>query len=337
MKRHAACTILWAVLLAVLPPTGWARAMRIDARIDGGSWRTVDAVSVRRDQSVRLRVPADPDAEIRWYRIIPDASVRYHNAGWPWMPDAYQWKGFDTIRYFREELTRFRNSREINPFLETDTRGLTARLRDFFFSPEAAADGTEALPLGSYWYQAELIKPGGTDSSPGLEGNDARGLSPRVFRISVRQSDDLLGHLTTYFNVPAVFGSVPYQVRHYIGIDCADVLMAAYALWKRKPVEKDYNVAMLTRKFPLKARCRIVEGVPDTIVHWNTVIRPGDFIAVRYDGARQFQHIGALYADKGRAGVLDEADIILHAGPDPLQFSPLASGVFDGEVVILRP
>ena len=33
----------------------------------------------------------------------------------------------------------------------------------------------------------------------------------------------------------------------------------------------------------------------------------------------------------------DADDLVLHAGPAPLHYSSLASGVFDGDVVILRP
>lgn len=325
---------LWTPFLSA----AWA-AVRIEASVDGRPWRAASAVSIRQDQTIALRVTPAAGVEIQWYRIIPDISVRYHNAGWPWDPDAYQWKGFDAIRYSREEMTRLRNMPEIDPFQDPAANGdsLLSRLRRFLFQDRPASDAAGKLPLGSFWFQAVLVNDQGTVSSPGLERNDARGLSPQVFRISVRQNDDLLGHLATYFNVPAVFGSVPYQVRHYIGIDCADVLMAAYALWKKQPIETDYNVAMVTRKFPVRARCRIADGVPDAVVRWETEIRPGDFIAVRYDGARQFQHIGALYADAGRPGVLDAADVILHAGPDPLHFTTLASGIFDGEIVVLRP
>ncbi|MHC4711179.1 MAG: hypothetical protein ACYTA3_12370 [Planctomycetota bacterium] len=58
---------------------------------------------------------------------------------------------------------------------------------------------------------------------------------------------------------------------------------------------------------------------------------------MKYPGGRQYQHIGALYTDQNGDAVLDEADLVLHAGPDPLHWSVLQSGMFDGTVVILRP
>ena len=62
------------------------------------------------------------------------------------------------------------------------------------------------------------------------------------------------------------------------------------------------------------------------------------FRALRgYEGAAQYQHIETLYRDRNGNGLLDESDLVLHAGPDPLHFSELRSGKFDGTVVILRP
>ena len=35
----------------------------------------------------------------------------------------------------------------------------------------------------------------------------------------------------SYCNVPGLFGCVPWQSHHYVGVDCADVLMAAACLY----------------------------------------------------------------------------------------------------------
>jgi hypothetical protein len=51
----------------------------------------------------------------------------------------------------------------------------------------------------------------------------------------------------------------------------------------------------------------------------------------------QYQHIGVLYSDKNNNGLLDADDLVIHAGPDPLHFSNLGSGEFNGTIVILRP
>jgi len=191
--------------------------------------------------------------------------------------------------------------------------------------------------LGSFWYQAEVRRDNMLYKAPGIESKDGKGLSPKVLRVSIKQGDDLIGKLTSYFNVPAVFGSTPYQVRNYIGIDCADVLMAAYCTYMNIPIAKDYNVTMLVGKFPIVKELTMVNGRPDAVIRWAKDVRRGDFIAVKYPGGNFYQHIGALYKDKNGNGLLDDRDLVLHAGPDPLHFSRLSSGMFDGTVRILRP
>ena len=50
----------------------------------------------------------------------------------------------------------------------------------------------------------------------------------------------------------------------------------------------------------------------------------------------RYQHIGVLYADANRNGILDEDDTVIHAGFAPLHFSKLKNG-FNGEIIIVRP
>jgi hypothetical protein len=205
----------------------------------------------------------------------------------------------------------------------------------------AAATGDAGVDLpagiGSHWFQAEVTLPDRALSSPGLETIEPRGLSPDVFRVTFRDGDDLVGHLTGYFNVPRIFGSVPWQVRHYVGVDCADVLMAALAGAKREPIERDYNVAMLTRSLPTVATATLGGGELSRRLRWGADVRRGDFVAVKYAGRGQFAHVGALFADRNGDGLLDADDLVIHAGPAPLHPSPLGAGAFDGELRILRP
>ena len=173
--------------------------------------------------------------------------------------------------------------------------------------------------------------------SPGIEDINDKGLSPQVFRVSVRESQGYLGYLTTFFNVPAVFGSIPYQSNNYIGADCCDVLTSAYGKWKGKDIKKDYNVDMLVSRLSKRATAKVTNGVPDKTLKWGKDVRPGDLIAVKYVDAKRYQHIGALYSDADKNGALSEGDLIIHAGPWPLHFSYLKEGGFDGHVVILDP
>jgi hypothetical protein len=314
------------VAALALWPAASVAAVEIESRVAGGPWQRVSAVDARAGDVVSLRVMPSAAASIRWYRIAPDASEPYNNAVWPWDPNPYRWLGYAKIRYAREEIAGFRGRPEI--VLDPASRAW----RDAM----GRADGTEA-GLGSYWFQVEVESGGRVLASPGLERNDHRGLSPDVLRVTFRVGDDLLGRLTGFFNVPGVFGAVPYQVANYIGVDCADVLMAADALARGKPVVADHNVAGLTRSLPVVRSTRIDGGKPAVPLRWGTDVLRGDLIAVKYAGWGQFGHIGALYADQNRNGLLDEADLVLHAGPMPLRLSTLGEGMFDGDVKLLRP
>jgi hypothetical protein len=340
-------TLFFSAFCLAASPSA-AQQIAIEAQVGNGAWQTATAVEVLYGQKVALRISPTPNTMIRWFQIVPDIGVRYNNAVWPWLPNAYQWKGYDQIRYNKVHLKEFDGSRQIELFSldlpasqdepwAADQDSIFSYFKRRLLSPETDKRQFFNKALGSFWYQAEILDGKRTYSTPGIEAIDRRGLSPKVFRLSVRRGNDLLGHLTTYLNVPAVFGSTPYQVKNHIGIDCADVLMAAYAKWKQIPITKDYNVAMLTTKFPVVIKTSIENGRPDSSIRWGRDIRKGDFIAVKYSGSRQYQHIGALYKDQNKNGQLDEADLILHAGPDPLHWSKLAAGQFDGTVVILRP
>ena len=116
-------------------------------------------------------------------------------------------------------------------------------IRGSALNPHPTAAPHYREDVGTFWFQIEVQEGGTTWRSPGLEDGDHRGLSPNVFRVSIRGGDGYLGYAASFFNVPGLFGAVPHQSYHYIGVDCADVLMAARARWKGIPLERDYNVA----------------------------------------------------------------------------------------------
>jgi hypothetical protein len=285
-----------------------------------------------------LKVDQVPGANIRWFQIIPDTSKIYKNANFPWEQNPYQWVGFTKIDYYKKELVQFRGHWEIKPL---DKEGKEFRNRESSFSVGPLNQALDSRfyheGVGSFWFQVEIEKEGIIYRSAGIEDSDHRGLSPRVFRISIRDGQGYLGYLTSFFNVPGLFGSVTYQSNNYIGVDCADVLMAAYGKYKREPIKKNYNVAMLVSQFPKVAEFEFSEGGTNKELRWGRDIHPGDFIAVRYGGRRQYQHIGAFFADANNNKVLDGGDLVIHAGPQPLHYSYLRDGNFDGHVAVLRP
>jgi len=314
-----------AVIIIATTAANTAKAApRIAYQIDDSAWSTKSsAIYPRKGQQVRLRVEAAADAAVRWYRITAHLPKMYKNANHPWEENPYQWVGFGKIEYQRVELEQFRNQRTIALPL-----GESALLGDSTY---------DHADVGTFWFQVEVEHAGKIKSSPGLEANDERGISPGVFRVSVREEDGYLGYLTSFYNVPGLFGSIPYQSGNYIGVDCADVLMAALERWRGKLILKDFNVAGLARSLPKIMELEVVSGQPSEAVAWTKQVQPGDFIAVRFTGKKQYQHIGALYRDANGNGVLDGADLVLHAGPYPLHASRLDEGGFDGHVLILRP
>jgi len=311
----------------------------IESRINGGTWVKSAAIYPLKGQKVVLKVDKIPGGEIRWHQIIPDTSKIYKNANLPWEKDAYKWVGLAKIDYYRKELTGFRGRWQIEPFGKENDTSVRDRKSSSFGSlwNKAANSKYYHKDVGSFWFQAEVKKEGVIYRSPGIEDSDKKGLSPKVFRVSIRDGEGYIGYLTSFFNVPALFGSVTYQSNNYIGVDCADVLVAAYGKWKNKPIEKNYNVAMLVSQWPKVQEFDLLEGTADKQLKWGRDVRPGYFIAVRYRGSKQYQHIGALFSDANRNGVLDGGDLVIHAGPVPLHCSYLREGNFDGHIVLLQP
>ena len=313
-----------ALLLACTAPPmaarGEPRSVRIESRLDEGPWVSAKASYPVAGQRATLRVAQIPGARIRWFEILPDLSKDYHNAQWPWLPGAYRWLGHERIRYVRRELGGCRDLWTVS----------LDKIRAALHPPGRGDDrpGFRRRDVGSFWYQVEVRTEGGVLRSPGIEDGDGRGLSPEVFRISGRSDAGYLGWLTSFYNVPAVFGSTPYQSRHYIGVDCADVIMVARSRWRGEALTRDWNVQMLTRALPQALGFGLTRGTPSRPVAWGSEVRPGDVIAVKYPGARMFQHVGALWNDANGDGTLDGDDLVIHAGPQPLHLSRLGEGPF---------
>jgi hypothetical protein len=305
--------------------------LQIQSSINGSPWVKSTAIYPLKGQKVALKVDKISGGRIRWHQIIPDTSKIYKNANMPWEKDAYKWIGFARIDYQRKELTGFQGRWQIEPF-DNDNN---TQVRTFW--DKAANSKFYNKDVGSFWFQAEVEKEGVIYRSTGIEDSDKKGLSPKVFRVSIRDGEGYIGYLTSFFNVPALFGSITYQSNNYIGVDCADVLMAAYGKWKNKPIEKNYNVAMLVSQWPKVGEFDLSEGIANKQLKWGREVHPGYFIAVRYSGSKQYQHIGALFSDANHNGILDGGDLVIHAGPVRVDCSYLREGNFDGHIVILQP
>lgn len=297
----------------------------ISYSLNGKAFKTSHEVYVKPHDKIRLRFKFKEAKEIRWYQIIPNTSKFYKNANHPWETNAYKWIGYGKISYKKVEIKAFRNK----PIVEITPEILEAS------GPQNSKYYNSKF--GSFWFEAQVVlKNGKTIRSPGLQDSSKKGLSPKVLRLSFMSDEGYMGYLSTFFNVPGIFGSMPYQSRNYIGIDCADVLIAASKKMNHEKNEKNYNVAMLVTKLKNKVKFTNKSGKLSKRLKWGKDFKKGDFIAVKYTENGRYAHIGMLYEDINQNGILDAKDSILNAGPNALHTTTLESGAFSGTVVILE-
>jgi len=301
-------------------------APAVEVAVGDGPFVRTDAAAPLAGQRVRLRVAPVPGARVRWVQLVRDVTKMYKNANFPWDPDPYQWVGLAEIRADREPLPRFDGLWEVEPF----PAGRRVKPREWTgrYSSRIAESEYYHPDAGSFWFQAEVETDGRVERVP------AQGV-----RVSVRDGPGFLGWLSSYLNVPGVFGSITAQANGHLGVDCADAVTAAWAKYTGRPLTENLNVAALVSRLPHAAEFDWGEGgvAGGRGIRWGTDVRPGDFLAVRYPGARSFQHVGALVSDADGDGRLTPGDRVLHAGPLPLAYDRAGSAPFQGHVVVLRP
>lgn len=299
--------------------------LTIHHQVDEGLFESKNNVYLIPEQTLKLKVNLSNAKHIKWYQIIPDTSQFYKNANHPWEPNAYQWTGYGKITYNRVEIKPFQNQNEV------------VLTQEILESNRPQGNHYYNSKLGSFWFEVVATLEDGTElRTKGIKDVSRKGLSPKVFRVSYMLDSSYLGYLTTFFNVPGIFGSMPYQSRNYIGVDCADVLVATSKVMNKQKNEKNYNVMMLVDMFKTKVKLNIDKGEPNQQLRWGKEFEQGDFIAVKYTPKGRYAHIGMLYGDENNNGILDKEDSVINAGPNALHLTPLRKGAFDGTVVILK-
>lgn len=313
---------LYIILLVLIQPI---LAMEIRHKVDNGTYQKGSSVYLTPEQKLTLKFDAKNAKEIRWYQIIPNTSKFYKNANHPWEKNAYKWSDYGKIDYQRVEIKSFKNQKEVH---------LTQKILE---QNRPKNNEYYNAHLGSFWFEAvATLNNGKIIQSKGIKDIGRKGLSPKVFRVSYMTDKSYIGYITTFFNVPGIFGSMPYQSRNYIGVDCADVLVATSKVMNKQKNEKNYNVVMLVDKFKTKVKTKIINGQPSQRLKWGKDFKKGDFIAVKYRPNGRYAHIGMLYKDINKNGILDKEDLIINAGPNALHHTALKDGAFDGTVVILQ-
>lgn len=334
-----------ALMLSLLVVTGLAHAAPtaiVVARTAGASHATTGPIEARFGEAVEL-FPAVrvgrrwyADVPIRRRKVRPLAELGEVRVSWRLVeprphhvdtappnpgnpaysnnvlfgPDHGKWLGYDTIEYIETPVR--------------DGPSLTVDRARPSFKQLAANRG-----LGTVRYAVSVGFGDQIARSPGMEATGRGGISPKVFRLSFRPGDGLLGYLQSYFNVPNVFGSAGRGRRHqtelHQGADCADVIIGAA---RKAGADVAYTSVAGMAKYTRRLTDRLYfdgqvfrtltdDGPGDPVIlRWGEDIQPGDIMLIKYARfdftGRTWDHIGVLEADAGEPGVLDPKDPLLH-------------------------
>lgn len=273
----------------------------------------------------------------------PNAGLRCYSNAVIFGPRHGKWIGYDQLEYLETPIA--------------EASGLSLVVNNArpqrFWAPRAA----DHEGLGSMRLTA-TVRTGSQELHTKGMADAARGqIDERVFRYSFRNGDGFIGWLTSFYNVPYLFGSAGEgahnQADRYIGADCADVLVAALrrAGLPRLSYTNVSGVIAAVGKLRSEA---VVKSCPGPLASCTTVsdppiaigseVKPGDIIAVQYLGAdelpRALDHIVVLVEDSGPSGkpdgVLGPHDLVVDSGDErALKFAPL-SEQGDVRVVIGR-
>ena len=281
--------------------------------------------------------------EVAWRRVeprmahrdtpSPNPAVRIYANAVVFGPKHGKWIGYDKLEYFE------------TPLPSEEGSGLRYVVRD---AQPAEPLGTRMKgqePLGTMRLAATVRWSGAAYATPDVRDVDGT-VSDAVFRYTVRDGDGFLGWLTSYFNVPYVFGSAGEKSRNqterYVGADCADILVGALhrAGLRNLSYSNVGGVMDQLRKGAGPARITACEpdkldactNVSDPPLRFGTDVQPGDILAVDYTGAqelpRAWDHIVVLVEDRGPGGtpdgVLGPHDLVADSGDElALKFAPL--------------
>ncbi len=284
-----------------------------------------------RRRAIRPWRQAGLAAPPRWFRIEPEphhVASDPPNRGNPaysnsvlFGPRHGRWLGYDKIEYKQTAIAG-----AAGPVLSL------WRLRPTH--PKIDVHGG----LGTMRYRVQLTLADGRQlASPGASAAQlTRGISPRVLRVTYRRGDDLVGHLTGYFNVPNVFGSGGgkgrrHQTELFQGADCADVVVGAARRAGARTMA--YTSAAGLRRYarPVTAKLlldsrgifQLASGKPPrkagaVRLRFGDDVRRGDIMLIDYvnfdASPRGWDHVAVVSADRGRDGWLDPQDLVLHMG-----------------------
>jgi len=191
--------------------------------------------------------------------------------------------------------------------------------------------------VGTMRYQLVALQGDRVIASAGPEarrGKGSGGLTDQVMRVSIRRDDSYLGYLTEMYNQPYIWASAglsdaTHQSERLEGSDCADFIV--YGARRRgSPLPYTYTGELPRYTRLLAAGTRGADGVYRD-AHGTPLAFPRGDVIVLFP-----RHVGALAADRGTLGVLDDQDLMMHTLFDSPKEQAIADSGYAGFPVELR-
>jgi hypothetical protein len=365
--------MVWPRTVQAAPQCELAGTPWLVGRVAGAAGKSAREVDARRGEAIAVHVVAPgrldgrkvifseagepgqvswaaagcPAPQIRWRRVEPrmqhvttaapnDDIAIYANAE-VFGPHHGRWLGYDRIEYFETPLAAADDRWAVTV---SEARASEASLVD--------ARVAEYRELGTMRLAATVTVDGRAHATPGAEDAPRGEISGRVFRYSLRDGDGLFGWLTSYFNVPYIFGSAGVgarsQAERRVGADCADLIVAGLRRAGRRDMAYS-SVGGLVNSLVKVVGPLEVRAAGSPIASSMYVPRPGDILALDYiDVAalpRPWDHVVVFAVDRGANGgpgdgQLGADDLVADIGDGQgLKFAPLR-GQGDVRVMVLR-
>ncbi len=192
--------------------------------------------------------------------------------------------------------------------------------------------------LGTMRYQIVALQGDRVIASAGPEarrGRGSGGLTDAVLRVSIRRDDTFLGYMTELYNQPYIWASEglspeTHQSERLEGADCADLMVYGQRRLGNK-LAYSWTGALPQVTSLIAAGARGADGV-----YRDARGRPIPFPKLG-DLMLFPRHVGALAADRGKPGVLDDQDLMMHTLFDsPKEQAIAESGYADRPVEVRR-
>jgi hypothetical protein len=192
--------------------------------------------------------------------------------------------------------------------------------------------------LGTMRYQIVVLQGDRVIASAGPEarrGKGSGGLTDAVLRVSVRRDDTFLGYMTELYNQPYIWASEgltteSHQSERLEGSDCADLMVYGQRRLGNK-LAYSWTGALPQVTTLIASGSRGEDGV-----YRDARGKPLPFPKIG-DLMLFPRHVGALAADRGTPGILDEQDLMMHTLFDsPKEQAIGESGYADRPVEVRR-